>query len=267
MPEPRWRHSSHRRTRRLPRPPRPVPRKFLRSNRLWLLLVLGLYPCLYPAARAHDTITTKLTWNREISRIVYSRCIGCHRPGGQAFSLLTYAEARPWAKAISEEVLERRMPPWGAVKGFGDFRNDQSLSLEQLDWIAHWVDGGAPEGDPKDLPARPRSTNASANALAAPARQQIFAQNGFVVDRAIVLDGLLPQAIPAGASAQITAELPGGAIVPLVWLYNYQARYGHPFLLRTPIGLPRGAVLRGIPPESRIELWVAAKRIAATAKR
>jgi hypothetical protein len=213
---------------------------------------------LYPAARAHDTITTKLTWNREISRIVYSHCIGCHRPGGQAFSLLTYAEARPWAKAISEEVLERRMPPWGAVKGFGDFRNDQSLSLEQLDWIAHWVDGGAPEGDPKDLPARPKP----AHALAAPARQQIVAQNGFVVDRAILLDGLQPQAIPAGTSAQITAELPGGAIVPLVWLYNYQPRYGHPFLLRSPIALPRGAVLRGIPPESRIDLLV-----GATAKR
>jgi hypothetical protein len=227
-------------------------------SRRWLLLVLGLYPCLYPAARAHDTITTKLTWNREISRIVYSRCIGCHRPGGQAFSLLTYAEARPWAKAISEEVLERRMPPWGAVKGFGDFRNDQSLSLEQLDWIAHWVDGGAPEGDPKDLPARPKP----ARVQAASARRQIVAENGFVVDRAIVLEGLLPQAIPDGASPQVTAELPGGAIVPLVWLYNYQLQFGHPFLLRTPIHLPHGAVLRGIPPESRIELWV-----ATTAKR
>ncbi len=230
------------------------------ANRAWLLLLL----CLYPAARAHDTITTKLTWNREISRIVYSRCIGCHRPGGQAFSLLTYVEARPWAKAISEEVLERRMPPWGAVKGFGDFRNDQSLSLEQMDWIAHWVDGGAPEGDPKDLPARPKPAKAPA-AQAASAQRKIVAQNGFVVDRASVLDGLLPQSIPAGASApitaRITAELPGGAIVPLVWLYNYQPQYAHPFLLRTPIRLPQGAVLRGIPPESRIDLWL------ATAKR
>jgi hypothetical protein len=241
-------------------------RKFLRSNRRWLLFVPCLYACLYPAARAHDTITTKLTWNREISRIVYSRCIGCHRPGGQAFSLLTYAEARPWAKAISEEVLERRMPPWGAVKGFGDFRNDQSLSLGQMDWIAHWVDGGAPEGDPKDLPARPKPVNAPAP----PPRQKIVAQNGFVIDRAILLDGLLPQSIAAGTSAritaEITAELPDGAtnpaIVPLLWLYNYQPRYNHPFLLRTPIELPRGTVLHGIPPESRFELW-----IAPTAKR
>ncbi len=145
------------------------------------------------------------------------------------------------------------MPPWGAVKGFGDFRNDQSLSLEQSDWIAHWVDGGAPEGDPKDLPARPKT----ANVTAAPARQKIVAQNGFVVDRPILLDGLQPRTIPAGASAQITAELPGGAIVPLIWLYNYQPRYGHPFLLRTPIRLPRGAVLRGIPPDSQIDLWLA----------
>src|ERR1700754_2318272 len=86
--------------------------------------------------RAHDPITTKLTWTREISRIFYARCASCHRSGGKAFSLLTYKEARPWAVAIAEEVMERRMPPWGAVKGFGEFRNDQSLTQEQIGLIA-----------------------------------------------------------------------------------------------------------------------------------
>ena len=65
---------------------------------------------------------------------------------------MTYSEARPWAKAMQEEVLERRMPPWGAVKGFGDFRNDQALTPEQIELVADWVEGGAPEGEPKDLP-------------------------------------------------------------------------------------------------------------------
>ena len=73
---------------------------------------------------AHDVISTKLTWSREVSRIIYKRCASCHHEGGSAFSLMTYEEARPWAKAIKEEVLERRMPPFGAVKGFGDFRDD-----------------------------------------------------------------------------------------------------------------------------------------------
>jgi len=72
---------------------------------------------------AHEPITTKLTWTREISRIFYKRCVTCHRAGGKApMPLVTYEEARPWAKAIKEEVLERRMPPWGAVKGFGESR-------------------------------------------------------------------------------------------------------------------------------------------------
>src|ERR1041385_1096733 len=102
--------------------------------------------CCVPA-HAHDLITTKLTWNREISRIVYARCVGCHRPHAQAFSLLTYVDARPWAKAIAEEVLERRMPPWGAVKGFGDFRDDQALTPEQLELITSWSQGGSPEGE------------------------------------------------------------------------------------------------------------------------
>jgi hypothetical protein len=88
---------------------------------------------------AHDVITTPITYSREISRLIYSRCASCHREGGSAFSLLTYPEARPWAKAIKEEVLERRMPPWGAVKGFGQFRDDRGLTQEQIGLIAYWV--------------------------------------------------------------------------------------------------------------------------------
>ncbi len=113
--------------------------------------------CCSAAARAawgHDIITTPITFDREILRIVDSRCASCHHPGGPAFSLLTYKDARPWAEAIKEEVLARRMPPWGAVKGFGDFRNDQALTPEQLELIVSWADGGVPEGEEKDLPPR-----------------------------------------------------------------------------------------------------------------
>jgi hypothetical protein len=69
--------------------------------------------------------------------------------------LTTYAEARPWAKAIKEEVIERRMPPWQAVPGYGEFANDPSLSGRDLDLITAWVEGGAPKGDDKDLPQLP----------------------------------------------------------------------------------------------------------------
>ncbi|MEO8596732.1 MAG: cytochrome c [Candidatus Solibacter sp.] len=100
-------------------------------------------------------ITTKITWSREISRIVSRQCAGCHN-GGPAFSLLSYAEARPWAKAIKDEVLARRMPPWNAVKGFGDFKNDHGLTQDDLAILSEWVDGGAPEGNPLALPPKPR---------------------------------------------------------------------------------------------------------------
>ena len=111
-----------------------------------------LLPLIMMTASGHDVITTKVTFDREIIRLFNTHCISCHQAGGQAFSLPSYAEARPWAKAIGEEVLRRRMPPWGAVKGFGDFRSDQGLTPEQLELIVDWEEGGAPEGEPKDIP-------------------------------------------------------------------------------------------------------------------
>ena len=108
------------------------------------------------AVQAHDVITTKVTFDREILRLFNAHCISCHREGGSAFSLETYSAARPWAKAIGEEVLTRRMPPWGAVKGFGDFRNDQGLTAEQLELVVDWEEGGAPEGEEKDIPPAPK---------------------------------------------------------------------------------------------------------------
>ncbi len=103
-------------------------------------------------ARAHDVITTKLTWSREVSRLVGEKCAGCHRDGGSSFPLTTYQQVRPWAKAIKEQVLERQMPPFAAVKGFSDLREDDSLTQEQIGLISAWVEGGAPEGDRSLLP-------------------------------------------------------------------------------------------------------------------
>ena len=75
---------------------------------------------------------------------------------------MTYEAARPWAEAMKDETRERRMPPWGAVKGFGDFRNDQALSQEDIDLLAGWANGGAPEGDDgRDLPDPPKFNSPS----------------------------------------------------------------------------------------------------------
>ncbi|HEU4388972.1 MAG TPA: cytochrome c, partial [Blastocatellia bacterium] len=89
----------------------------------------------------------------EVVRVLQRNCLGCHRPGGVApMSLATYEEARPWAKAIKEELLEKRMPPGGVVKGFGDFRNSFPITQREIDLIVNWVEGGAPAGKPDLLP-------------------------------------------------------------------------------------------------------------------
>ena len=202
-------------------------------------------------AYGHDIITTKVTFDREIIRLLNSHCISCHREGGRAFSLETYKAARPWAKAIGEEVLQRRMPPWGAVKGFGDFRNDKGLTEEQLELIVDWEEGGAPEGEEKDLPPPPKFTPEPA----APHSPKELAVSGdFKLARPFRLDGLMPKTVPDGASIQITAEFPDGAVEPLLWLREYKATFAHPFLLRTPIELPPGTVIRGVPADASIDL-------------
>jgi hypothetical protein len=224
-----------------------------------LSLVLGL---LAGVASAHDIITTPITYSREIYRIFQARCFSCHRQGGAAFSLMTYSDSRPWAEAIKEEVLGRTMPPWGAVKGFGDFRNDRALTPEQIELIESWADGGVPEGEPADLPAKPDPTQEwpSERALST-----TTISGDFKLARGMMLDGLLPLTLPENASVQVTAELPDGSVEPLVWMENYKTKYAHSFLLRTPLELPAGTVIRGVPPDAKIGLLPVAQPTAAEA--
>src|SRR4051812_44567828 len=88
------------------------------------------------------------TFNRDVLPILQAKCQRCHRTGEMApMSFLTYREARPWAKAIKEAVVTRKMPPWFAEKGH--FANDPTLSSEQVAKLVSWADNGAPEGEAK----------------------------------------------------------------------------------------------------------------------
>ncbi len=100
------------------------------------------------------SISQQVTYHKDVEPIVQSRCQECHRPGEIApFSMLSYKDVRPWAKAIKSDVLAKKMPPWFADPKYGHFANDRSLTKQELDTIAAWVDGGAKEGDVKDAPA------------------------------------------------------------------------------------------------------------------
>jgi mono/diheme cytochrome c family protein len=108
-------------------------------------LLLGLLNAEHPAA--HDPITTKVTFAREIRGILATHCVTCHRAGGSApMPLTTYEETRPWARAIKEQILTRRMPKWHAARGFGAFANDPTLTPFEMALVSAWVDGGLPRG-------------------------------------------------------------------------------------------------------------------------
>ena len=96
------------------------------------------------------------TFSKHIAPIFQERCETCHRPGSIApMSLRTFEESRPWARSIKARVESREMPPWHIDKTVGvqEFKNDRSLSEEQIATIAKWVEAGAPQGDPRDMPS------------------------------------------------------------------------------------------------------------------
>jgi hypothetical protein len=197
------------------------------------------------AINAHDIITTKITFSKEISRLLYKRCATCHREGGSAFSLMTYEEARPWAKAIKEEVLERRMPPWEAVKGFGEFRDDRGLTQEELETISAWVEGGAPEGDPKYLPPRPKSA-AWQDPPAPKGSSELVAADGAKLPGSKLV-AIRPKDLKAGATVQVIAIRPDSSVEPLLWIYQYKPEYHRTYYYTAPISLPAGTKIEMSP--------------------
>lgn len=98
-----------------------------------------------------------VTFTKDVAPIFFKNCSECHRAGeGAPFSTMSYKEVRPWAKSIKEKITNRTMPPWHADPHFGDFKNNRTLTQAEIDIITAWVDGGANEGDPKDLPPAPK---------------------------------------------------------------------------------------------------------------
>jgi hypothetical protein len=96
------------------------------------------------------------TFTKDVAPIIFKNCAGCHRPGEIApMSLLTYEDARPWAKAIRDEVSDRNMPPWHTDAPKGTFHNERILSDADRSTLAAWANGGAPRGEAKDLPPTP----------------------------------------------------------------------------------------------------------------
>jgi hypothetical protein len=109
------------------------------------------------ASAAAATAAETPTFSKDVAPIFYEHCAECHRPAMFApMSLMSYDEARPWLRSIKQRVVARTMPPWGSDQPHGVFKNDPRLSDAEVATIVAWIDGGAPKGDDRDLPARPQ---------------------------------------------------------------------------------------------------------------
>lgn len=131
------------------------PLHFLRAGaRACALGILGVV-ALPGAARADDAAPA-VTWAKDVAPIVYAKCAECHRPGQLGpMSLMSYADARPFAKSIRAAVKSGTMPPWAPDQSVRKFKYDLSLTAEQVSILDRWAAAGAPEGDPAQAPAPP----------------------------------------------------------------------------------------------------------------
>lgn len=212
--------------------------------------LLGVLLAFAAIARAHD-ISSQVTWAREISRLMARHCTACHREGGSAFPLATFSETQSRAKEIAKSVLERRMPPFGAVKGFGDLRDDQSLTQEQIELVTRWVQAGAPEGDPALAPkSEARSATQKPEAKTgmewtADEAKKLAADTTFVAIR--------PKSL-SGDSIRVVAERPDGSVEPLIWFYRYDPKFARTYYFRKPLKLPAGTKIIASVPGATVEL-------------
>jgi hypothetical protein len=116
----------------------------LSLSALFVLSLAVSWTLVPRVASSHGSVTTTVLFDREIVRILESRCVSCHMDGGIAFPLSTYEETWLRGRSIRTEVLRRHMPPWPAVSGYGEFANDNGLTLRESQFMVAWVEGLGP---------------------------------------------------------------------------------------------------------------------------
>jgi hypothetical protein len=105
-----------------------------------LIVLMWTHPLL-----SHENVSTTVTFDREIIRILNKKCVACHSDSNLGMPLTSYEETRPWSRSIEEEVLRRHMPPWRAVSGYGAFVNDIGMTNRETQFIVAWVEGNGPK--------------------------------------------------------------------------------------------------------------------------
>jgi hypothetical protein len=210
---------------------------------------LGALAAAAPEQYAKPDVKNIPTFSKDVAPILYTHCTECHRAGEIApMSLMTYLEARPWARAIRDEVGDGHMPPWHAEAPRGTFLNERRLTDAERDTLLTWAANGAPEGDPKDLPPAPT-----------------YAEGWMIGTPDAIFEVQDPYTVPAEGIVQyeylyvptnftepkwITAieVRPGARSVVHHALVFYRAK---PDIQRTPVLRPNAAISRLPPPTGR----------------
>ena len=128
----------------------------LTRSALFSILAVAILALMTPAVVAAQGADADPTFAKDVAPIFQQSCQVCHRPNNMApMSLMTYQEARPWARSIKQKVMAREMPPWHIDKKVGvqGFKGDRSLTDAEIDTVVRWVDAGAPMGNIADMPA------------------------------------------------------------------------------------------------------------------
>src|SRR6267378_6874992 len=144
-----------------------------RAARLALPATATVLAIAATGASAQQTAPAKaqVTFSKDVAPILHRSCVRCHRPNEIApMSLLTYNDARPWARAIQQRVGRREMPPWFIDRTIGiqKYKNDPSLTDDEIATIVKWVDAGAPQGNPADMPPLPPQDDVNAWRIGTP---------------------------------------------------------------------------------------------------
>ncbi|HWB95413.1 MAG TPA: hypothetical protein VG672_01890, partial [Bryobacteraceae bacterium] len=149
------------------------------------------------------------------------------------------------------------MPPWGAVKGVGEFLDDPSLSQPEIDLLVSWVEGGAPEGEPVYLPPAPRFESTPEPKPPAKAEMHSLASSApWTLEQPLRLVSVRPLELPEGGSLEVMAACPDGSVKHLIWLRDYRKEWQRTFVFQNPVSLPRG---------TRLSVWSAAPATVAIA--
>ena len=166
--------------------------------------------CVLLIAAVAAMAAPEVTFNRDVLPILQKNCQSCHRPGEIGpIPLLTYSEARPWAKAIKTAVVTKKMPPWFADPRYGHFANDRSLSAHDVETLSAWADVGAPEGNPKDQPAPVRWTD------------------GWNIHPDVVISMQKPYAVPAKGTVLYTYFVVPTGFTKDTWVLDAEVRPGN----------------------------------------